>query len=111
MDNTARNVDNTIVIRVNKIFRTECLTRDNLRVGTVIRIPASDGSVHGFNDTVIESVDGDNVGLARPYVTQGSGSEPFHYGVERFNAPLERLLQRAVVVYEGNVVNVIQENR
>jgi hypothetical protein len=51
-----------------QLFALVPLTKENIKVGMVLRSPAQDGSVHIFNDTVVERIDNDGiVHLARPY--------------------------------------------
>ena len=79
-------------------------------------VDQSIGLVHVRNDRVLfvtlfganradPGFDGDVVSLARPYVTRGLGNDTLHFGVERHKVSISSMLSRAVVVYEGSVVN------
>lgn len=70
---------------MTKLFEMVKLTPENIAPGLVLRSPASDGSVHIFNDTTIEKIEGDKVFLARPYCIIKDGV--LEVGCERFWAP------------------------
>lgn len=84
-----------------KMFRLVKLTKENIEPHLVLRVPASDGSVHIFNDAVIESIEKGMLQLVRPYayVANGlikAGTERFRYSVE------QALMANFHIVMEGS---------
>lgn len=72
-----------------KVFELVLLTRENIQANLVLRAPAQDGSVHVFNDTVIEAIEGEIVCLARPYAYLKNGV--VHTDCERNKIPINLL--------------------
>lgn len=87
------------------LFELVAVTRDNIKPGLVLRFPASDGSVHAFNDTVIESIDGENVTLVRPYCFFKDGV--VQTDCERFTVSISRIIRSMYCVMEGSSPHII----
>ena len=88
---------------MNKLFELVPVTRENIKAGLILRSPASDGSVHVFNDTVIQSIDEKNiVHLVRPYCFIKNGVVTSN--VEKVSIPVEFLVRdkRHFLVMEGS---------
>jgi len=81
------------------LFKAVKITREQLVPGIIIRMFASDGTTHGFNDSLVFSVTDENVVLVRPYARIESGVVKVMS--ETFPVPTESLLKYYHGVYEG----------
>ena len=80
-----------------RVFELIPLTRENIKPNIVLRSPAQDGSVHVFNDTVIEAIEGEIVCLARPYAYLKDGV--VHTDCERIRIPIALLVREQTHFY------------
>jgi len=86
-----------------KLFALIPVTRDNLKKGMILRAPCSDGSVHVFNDAIVECITFDRiVHLARPFAMIKKGH--LTVGHETTKIPLEYIVrdQYLFIMMEGD---------